>query len=75
VVYEERPELAVFALLYMLGRFPFTRCPRTAEQIVRHLHLVAEDERLDATVRGVARRLATEWQSAADAVHERRSVH
>lgn len=43
MVYAERPELAVVALLYMLGRFPFTRCPRTAEQIVRHLHLVSGD--------------------------------
>ncbi len=64
MVYEGRPELAVAALLYMLGRLPWTRCPRTAGQILRHLQMIADDPRLDPMFRQTAARLRVEWEAA-----------
>jgi hypothetical protein len=69
VVYEGRPELAVAALLYMLGRFPWTRCPQTTGQILRHLRLIADDSRLDPVFRQVAERLQVEWEAALELPH------
>jgi hypothetical protein len=75
MVYEERPELAIVALLYMLGRFPWTRCPRTAEAIVRHLRLVAEDDRYEPAFRDAAGRICDEWENALERVTAERSIH
>ncbi len=60
--YSSQPELALLALISMLSRFPFVRCPRMADSITRHFLYVAGEERLPALFRETAARLHDEWR-------------
>lgn len=61
-VYDAQPELAIAAVMAMLGRYPFVRCARMAASIVDHLRYIAFDERYSPAVRDTAGRLLHEWQ-------------
>jgi hypothetical protein len=60
--YGNQPELALLALISMLSRFPFVRCPRLADSIARHFVYVAGEERLPVLDRETAARLHDEWR-------------
>jgi hypothetical protein len=60
--YSTQPELALLALVSMLSRFAFVRCPRMAASIQAHFLHVARDERLPPLFRETAARLHDEWR-------------
>lgn len=59
--YEARPELALAAVMQLMSRFPSRRSPQVADAVVKHLEVIAADERLAGEVRACARELCAEW--------------
>jgi hypothetical protein len=61
---QNRPELAIAALISMLSRYSFVRCPAMVLPILDHLRHIADDERCDEALRQTAARLYDEWGGA-----------
>lgn len=59
--YEARPELALAAVMQLMSRFPARRSPLVADAVVKHLEVIAADERLPCEVRDCAREMCSEW--------------
>ncbi|MDX5363348.1 MAG: hypothetical protein LPJ91_04250 [Pseudazoarcus pumilus] len=59
--YEARPELALAAVMQLMSRFPARRSPLVADAVVKHLEVIAADDRLPGEVRDCAREMCAEW--------------
>jgi hypothetical protein len=62
IEYGAHPELAVAALIEMMGSFAAVPRPAVALSILAHLHIVATDTRLPPSVRAAAGRAHRLWR-------------
>lgn len=55
------PNMLAAAALFVMTRFAERPCPEVAQMVIRHLEVVAEDERADPLMREVCDALISRW--------------
>ncbi|MCQ9376845.1 hypothetical protein [Methyloversatilis sp. XJ19-49] len=55
------PNMLAAATLFVMTRFAERPCPEVAQMVIRHLEVVAEDERADPLMREVCDALIGRW--------------
>lgn len=55
------PNMLAAATLFVMTRFAERPCPEVAQMVIRHLEVVAEDERADPLMREVCDALISRW--------------
>ncbi|WP_026224491.1 hypothetical protein [Methyloversatilis thermotolerans] len=58
---EASPSTLAAATLFVMTRFAERPCPEVAQMVIRHLEVVADDERADPLMREVCGALINRW--------------
>lgn len=58
---EASPSTLAAATLFVMTRFAERPCPEVAQMVIRHLEVVAEDDRTDPLMREVCSALIGRW--------------
>ncbi len=72
---EASPSTLAAATLFVMTRFAERPCPEVAQMVIRHLEVVADDERADPLMREVCGALIHRWSQHAASSPATRTAH
>ena len=72
---EASPSTLAAATLFVMTRFAERPCPEAAQMVIRHLEVVADDDRADPLMREVCGALSHRWSLRTVGGLARRPTH